>query len=91
MSRGFCYVISYISEQPVQLNTITHRLVKEGQQFLQQRADDQRPFLLYMSWLQAHTALHASREFKYYFVTLYYCMYIAKLSAIKLMWFFSFY
>ena len=51
-------------EQPVDLNTITHRLVDEGQQFLRKRATDSKPFLLFMSWLQVHTALHADERFK---------------------------
>ena len=51
-------------EQPMQLNNLTERLVKEGTEFLEERHRDGSPFLLYMSWLQTHTVLHAGPKFQ---------------------------
>ena len=53
-----------VVEQPVDLEGFTARLVNEGKNFLLQRHRDGRPFLLIMSWLQVHTAMHAGPPFK---------------------------
>ncbi len=50
-------------EQPINLDRFTHRLVKEGREFLEKRNQDGKPFLLVLSTLQVHTALHASSPF----------------------------
>jgi hypothetical protein len=53
-----------IIEQPIRLDDrMTERLVNEGVRFLEKQTTDQ-PFVLYMSWLQTHTALHAADNFK---------------------------
>ncbi len=41
-----------VVEQPVRMEGMTKRLVQEGVEFVEQRHQDQQPFLLYMSWLQ---------------------------------------
>lgn len=51
-------------EQPIIFDRMSQRLVNEGVQFLRQRQQNGSPFLLMMSWLQVHTALHASAPFK---------------------------
>ena len=51
-------------EQPMSLVNMTQRLVHEGVDFLESRREDEAPFLLYMSWLQTHTALHAGPAFQ---------------------------
>jgi len=54
----------YSVEQPIDMETITHKLVSEGVKFLEKRQQSSKPFLLVMSWLMVHTALHASKEFQ---------------------------
>ena len=51
-------------EQPINFEGLTKRLVKEGVGFLEESRDGHKPFLLYMSWLQTHTVLHAGPEFR---------------------------
>ena len=51
-------------EQPMHLHNLTQRLVNEGTEFLEKRHRDGSPFLLYMSWLQTHTVLHAGPQFQ---------------------------
>ena len=46
------------------LEGFTKRLVREGEQFLEKRHNDSKPFLLVMSWIQVHTALHAADPFR---------------------------
>lgn len=53
-----------VVEQPVHWPGFAQRLVKEGQLFLEERARDDKPFLLYLPWTQVHTVLHASQEFR---------------------------
>lgn len=53
-----------VVEQPIRFRNFTQRLVNEGVQFLEERQKDQKPFLLMMSWIQVHTVLHTSDEFK---------------------------
>ena len=48
-------------EQPIKLPGLTDRLVAKGQEFLEKQARENIPFLLVMSWVQVHTALHATR------------------------------
>ena len=53
-----------IVEQPVNLDDhMSERLSNEGIRYLEKQSSAQ-PFLLYLSWLQVHTALHASDRFK---------------------------
>ena len=49
-----------IVQQPVDLTNFTHRLLHEVNNYLNQRYQDNQPFLLVVSWIQVHTALHAS-------------------------------
>jgi arylsulfatase A-like enzyme len=51
-------------EQPIHFSNFTQRLVSEGLKFLEERKDDRKPFLLMMSWIQVHTVLHTSEEFR---------------------------
>ena len=51
-------------EQPIRFERMTQRLVAEGVEFLEARQEDKAPFLLYMSFLQVHTFLHAGPEFQ---------------------------
>ena len=53
-----------VVEQPVRLEGFTKRLVYEGNTFLEARQQDKAPFLLFMSWLQVHSPLHAGPEFR---------------------------
>jgi hypothetical protein len=53
-----------VVEQPIRIAGFTKRLVYEGEQFLDARQQDDKPFLLYMSWTQVHTVMHASKEFQ---------------------------
>ena len=53
-----------VVEQPINLERFTNRLVYEGNKFLEARQKNGPPFLLYMSWLQVHTALHSGPEFR---------------------------
>ncbi len=53
-----------VVEQPIRLPGLTHRLVQEGVEFLEKQAKEDRPFLLFMSWVQVHSALHAVEPFK---------------------------
>ena len=52
-----------VVEQPIRLPGITHRLVQEGVEFMERQVEAGKPFLLFMSWLQTHTALHAVAPF----------------------------
>ena len=55
-----------VIEQPINLyDNLAQRLVWEGEQFLEEREEDGEPFLLFMSWIQPHTALHASNKFRH--------------------------
>ncbi|XP_019384902.1 PREDICTED: steryl-sulfatase [Crocodylus porosus] len=51
-----------IVQQPLSYQNLTHRLTEEAVQFIGRNTDT--PFLLFMSYLQAHTALYASKYFK---------------------------
>lgn len=50
-------------EQPIHLPSVMQKLVWEGEQFLEQRHKDGRPFLLFVSWLHVHTALATAPKF----------------------------
>ena len=50
-------------EQPVHLPSVTRKLVKESEDFLQARHEDSAPFLLLVSWLHVHTALATAPQF----------------------------
>ena len=52
-----------VVEMPIRLHGVTTRLVQEGVEFMEKQVSDERPFLLFMSWLQVHTALHAVEPF----------------------------
>lgn len=41
-----------VVEQPIRFKNFTQRLVNEGKDFLEKRQEDQKPFLLMMSWIQ---------------------------------------
>ena len=58
---GVSHVAMLISEQPIQMKSLTERLVQEGKTELERRAREKKSFLLVMSWVQVHTALHATR------------------------------
>ena len=51
-------------EQPISLPHVTRKLVREGVEFLEERQADQRPFLLFVSWLHVHTALATGPSFR---------------------------
>jgi len=53
-----------VVEQPLRLRNVTQRLVKEGVQFIEKNHAEQKPFLLMMSWIQVHTVLNTSEEFR---------------------------
>ena len=53
-----------VVEQPVDLEGFTHRLISEGDRYLSDRQREDRPFLLVMSWIQVHTAMHSGPPFK---------------------------
>ena len=54
-----------VVEQPIRLyENLTQKFTQEGLEFLEARAGDEAPFLLLMPWVQVHTALHTSREFR---------------------------
>lgn len=53
-----------VVEQPIRFRNLTQRFVNEGTKFLEERQKDKKPFLLMMSWLQVHTVLYTSNEFK---------------------------
>ena len=53
-----------VVEQPIDLEGFTSMMVQEGVQYMEQRSQDDQPFLLVMSLIQVHTALHASARFK---------------------------
>lgn len=52
-----------VVEQPVNMENLPRRLVNEGIRYLEKQSASQ-PFLLMMSWVQVHTALHASWKFQ---------------------------
>ncbi|XP_050819783.1 steryl-sulfatase isoform X1 [Gopherus flavomarginatus] len=51
-----------IIQQPLSYKNLTQRLTEEAVQFIRRNADT--PFLLFLSYLQVHTALYASKDFK---------------------------
>lgn len=51
-----------IIQQPLSYKNLTQRLTEEAVQFIGRNADI--PFLLFLSYLQVHTALYASKDFK---------------------------
>lgn len=54
-----------IVEQPMQFTDLTKRLVHEGTSFLKDNhRENGPPLLLFMSWLQVHTVLHAAPKFQ---------------------------
>lgn len=53
-----------VVEQPVELGGFTAMLVAEGRRFIEGRAAEGQPFLLVVSLIQVHTALHAGERFK---------------------------
>ncbi|CAH1785895.1 unnamed protein product [Owenia fusiformis] len=53
-----------VVEQPIRFQNFTQRLVNEAREFLDARRMDKEPFLLYIPWLQVHTVLHTSPEFR---------------------------
>ena len=50
-----------IVEQPVEFEGMTERMVKEGVRFLNKVKDDNKPFLLVVSWLQVHPDVKPSK------------------------------
>ena len=52
-----------VVEQTIRLPGLTTRLVQEGVEFMEKQAKEDKLFLLFMSWLQVHTALHAVEPF----------------------------
>ena len=54
-----------VVEQPYDLTkNLAERLVREGVRYLEGQVGSEKPFLLYMSWVQVHNALHASKRFQ---------------------------
>ncbi|XP_076442774.1 steryl-sulfatase-like [Babylonia areolata] len=51
-------------EQPIHLPSVTRKLVKEGEEFLQARHADHAPFLLLVSWLHVHSAIPVAPKFR---------------------------
>ncbi|XP_023673225.1 arylsulfatase D [Paramormyrops kingsleyae] len=50
-----------VVEQPIILDTLTHRIVNEAEQFLER--NQQNPFLLFLSLVHVHTPLFMSESF----------------------------
>ncbi|XP_069748162.1 steryl-sulfatase isoform X2 [Narcine bancroftii] len=50
-----------ISQQPFSFDNLTQRMTSKATSFIERNSD--RPFLLFMSYIQVHTALFASQEF----------------------------
>lgn len=62
-----------VVEMPVDLSHLAERFVREGEQFLDKAMKDDKPFLLFMSWDQVHTAMHTADRFKgKYYITLHF-------------------
>ena len=53
-----------VVEQPIDLTRFTEMMVAEGKRFIRTRSESDQPFLLVMSLIQVHTALHAADPFK---------------------------
>ncbi|KAL3865109.1 hypothetical protein ACJMK2_006738 [Sinanodonta woodiana] len=53
-----------IVEQPIRLPGLTHRLVEESVEFMEESAKEEKPFLLYLAWSHTHTFLATAREFE---------------------------
>lgn len=51
-----------IIEQPIDMTTITRKMTEEAIKFI--RENEENPFLLVFNYMQVHTALFASTEFK---------------------------
>jgi hypothetical protein len=53
-----------IIEMPFDMNTITRRLISEGQGFLHKAHGAKQPAFLMMSWLHVHETLHPQPPFQ---------------------------
>jgi len=53
-----------VVEQPIRFGNLSRRLVNEGVQFIEKKHAEKKPFLLMMSWIQVHTVLNTSEEFR---------------------------
>lgn len=53
-----------VIEQPINLETLPRRLVREGKQFIDKSIEVQKPFLLVMTFLQVHSAHFPSSNFR---------------------------
>ena len=60
----FLYRNYDVVEQPLDLESHTEKMVIESVDFLRKQAEDKHPFLLFVSWLHAHTALDTQARFK---------------------------
>lgn len=49
-----------VVEQPIQLDGLSQRFVKESREFLAQRAEDERPFFLFHSFAHVHTPMFSA-------------------------------
>ncbi|KAM9320261.1 steryl-sulfatase [Gastrophryne carolinensis] len=64
----FCYFNCFlmrnfqIIQQPIKYDNLTQRMTREAASFISR--NKQKPFLLFMSYLQVHTALYASQDFR---------------------------
>ena len=52
-----------VVEMPINFFNLTQRFVNEGNEFIDQKIKEDKPFFLFMSFLQTHTYLHTSKEF----------------------------
>ncbi|KAK3593051.1 hypothetical protein CHS0354_007836 [Potamilus streckersoni] len=53
-----------IVEQPIHLPDLTHRLVQESVEFMEESAKEGKPFFLYLAWSHTHTFLATAKEFE---------------------------
>lgn len=53
-----------VVEQPIRLEGLTQRFVYESEEFLQEQAVTESPFLLFLSFSKVHTALVTAQEFR---------------------------
>ncbi|ELU03286.1 hypothetical protein CAPTEDRAFT_212288 [Capitella teleta] len=61
---SYLYQNDTISEQPIQLDTLTERLVQDAQTFIHTSIDDDERFFLYFPFPQTHTPMFNNAHFK---------------------------
>ncbi|ELT94450.1 hypothetical protein CAPTEDRAFT_33970, partial [Capitella teleta] len=53
-----------IVEMPLNLTSITQRLIEEGQRFIKSQHAAEKPVFVFMSWLHVHSPMHPQPPFK---------------------------